>query len=102
MKPVRPVAPEFEALGSHSKSTPVGRAGDFLTVVLRTHVLVLLLELGPARKRPRLVRCPGTELRIPASAREIGVRFFARDNAHRAFDADLSPQRLPVKKQCRM
>ncbi len=87
--------PEFDEGGFDSEATPVGRAGDFLVLVLAFEFFEAVIEDVAVRDRLALVGCPGSEATIVGAAVEVLVGFFGADFFGNALDADLAFEFVP-------
>ena len=96
---MRPVLPEVDSLGRHAPARPAGRTRHVLPFEARLHFGKAAFEAFTRVERTRLLAGPGAELAVAAARREIGISGCVVDGRYRAFDANLSAQRLPVKEQ---
>src|SRR5436309_2884283 len=101
MEPMWTVTPEFDSVGHDAVAAPMRRPPDVGAFKPPPHLFEAQLERLSAVERPRLIRGPGAELRIPCPRGEIGVGLSVGHALHGALDTHLPPQRLPVEEQRR-
>src|SRR5688572_10458337 len=70
--------------------------------ILRCEARDFLLERKAPFHRARLARCPGADLTVLRTRREIGVRLLDADRDHRPPHTHLALERLPVEAQGRL
>src|SRR5262249_45083907 len=95
----RAVLPELDQQRLHAEARPVGRPRHLADHILGGHRRDALFQRKAAFQRSRLVGRPGADLAAARSRCEVGVGLLRHDLRDRPFEANLAPQRLPVKQQ---
>src|ERR1035437_10246755 len=102
VKAVLLVQPELVAERLQPVSAPPGGTDHGLALQRVLELAGSLVELVSTADRPALGRCHCPQLGGPWAALEIPVGLRLLDSLDGPFQADLTPQRLPVKQQRRM
>ena len=92
-----PLFPELNDLWNDSIAGPKGWSRHSIEAELCGVPRHLLLKREARFECSGLLGCPGTDLRIPRSRREISVGFGIADYFHRTVDPDLAPGSFPIK-----
>ena len=100
MQAIGAVQPEFDALRMQTIAAPVGRTGDSVWMGLGEGV-GLGFERFAAGEGTALVGNGCAYLTATRTAVEVNVGSVFGKLGDRAFDADLTAKRLPVKAECR-
>src|SRR4029077_3712828 len=99
MPPERPLLPELDPKRPQAIASPVRRSWDGSQGESRGVVRDRLLERVAAFERCRLFAGPGADLGQARTRREVSVLFRVFDSFHRAAQAHLAIDRLPMKEQ---
>jgi hypothetical protein len=96
------VPPELDLHRRQPVAAPIGRPRNGAEAEFQRQDGGLLQQLGARLERPRLLARPGADAAFARAGGEIGVGIAAGNLRHRAAQAHLPAQRLPVEQRRRL